>query len=270
MRLVNLFQKTRLSLAFWYCLSMEFILAIGGFSTYKLVEHIQTQATEQKLHALLGTVHDVVEPLLEESGSLPSAQTMLLFPGLCLGEVDCEADANSIALKRHTLGVFQQDGYYVKFIDRAGNSIARINKPPSNRELNTTKSLIQISTLEGNYLQASIQLKTLKGTVWGYAQVGKSLNEQKQFLQQFRRSILSGLFSSFFIISVIGWILAGRSIRPIQESYDQMEKFTADAAHELQTPLTILQSALEDSSDVTKSRFYGRYSKQSKIDHSRG
>ena len=107
MRLVNLFQKTRLSLAFWYCLSMEFILAIGGFSTYKLVEHIQTQATEQKLHALLGTVHDVVEPLLEESGSLPSAQTMLLFPGLCLGEADCEADGNSIALKRYTLGVFQ-------------------------------------------------------------------------------------------------------------------------------------------------------------------
>ncbi len=251
MKSAHLFQKTRLSLAFWYCLSMEFILAIGSFSTYKLIEHIQSQATEQKLYALLGTVHDAVEPLLEESGTLPSAQTMLLFPGLCLGDTDCKASDNSIALNRHTLGVFQQEGYYVKFIDRAGHSIARINKPPSNHELNDTKSLIQISTSQGNYLQASVQLKTLKGTVWGYAQVGKSLNEQEQFLQQFRWSTLSGLFSSFFIISVIGWILAGRSIQPIQESYDQMEKFTADAAHELQTPLTVLQSALEDSYDVT-------------------
>lgn len=246
----NLFQKTRLSLAFGYCLSMELILAIGGFSTYKLVEHIQTQATAQKLSALSGTIHDAIEPLLEESGSLPLAQTRLLFPGLCLGETDCKSEDNSIATKRHIVGIFQQEGYYVKFIDRAGNPIARINEPPHERETNNTQALVQVVTSKGNYLQASVQLRTLKGTIWGYAQVGKSLSDQEQFLQQFRWSIGFGISSSLFIVSAIGWILAGRSIRPIQQSYDQMEKFTADAAHELQTPLTILQSAVEDSYDV--------------------
>lgn len=251
MKSINLFQKTRLSLAFWYCLSMELILAIGGFSTYKLVEHIQTQATEQKLSALSGTIHDAIEPLLEQSGSLPLAQTRLLFPGLCLGETGCQSEDNSIATKRHTVGIFQREGYYVKFIDRSGNPIARINEPPHEREANNYQALIQVTTSKGNYLQASVQLKTLKGTVWGYAQVGKSLKDQEQFLQQFRWSILLGILSSFFLVSSIGWILAGRSIRPIQQSYDQMEKFTADIAHEFQTPLTIVQSAVEDSYDAT-------------------
>ena len=247
----KLFQKTRLSLAFWYCLSMELILAIGGFSTYKLVEHIQTQANEQKLLALSGTIHDAIEPLLEESGSLPLVQTRLLFPGLCLGETGCELEDHSIATKRHTVGIFQREGYYVKFIDRAGNPIARINEPPHEHDTNTTQSLVQVTTSKGNYLQASVQLGTSKGTIWGYVQVGKSLNDQEQFLQQFQWSILLGISGSFFFVSAIGWILAGRSIQPIQESYDQMEKFTADAAHELQTPLTIVQSAVEDSYDVT-------------------
>jgi signal transduction histidine kinase len=42
-----------------------------------------------------------------------------------------------------------------------------------------------------------------------------------------------------------GYVLAGRSLRPIQEVMARQERFAAAASHELRTPLTVLQGTLE-------------------------
>jgi len=39
------------------------------------------------------------------------------------------------------------------------------------------------------------------------------------------------------IVGASGWWLAGLAMRPIYRSYLLLEQFTADAAHELRTPL---------------------------------
>lgn len=39
-----------------------------------------------------------------------------------------------------------------------------------------------------------------------------------------------------------GWILADRSVRPVDEAFARMRRFTADAAHELRTPVAVLKS----------------------------
>jgi signal transduction histidine kinase len=42
-----------------------------------------------------------------------------------------------------------------------------------------------------------------------------------------------------------GYVLAGRSLRPIQEVMARQERFAVAASHELRTPLTVLQGTLE-------------------------
>src|ERR671929_528579 len=42
-----------------------------------------------------------------------------------------------------------------------------------------------------------------------------------------------------------GYVLAGRSLRPIQEVMARQERFAAAASHELRTPLTVLQGTME-------------------------
>lgn len=43
----------------------------------------------------------------------------------------------------------------------------------------------------------------------------------------------------------LGYFLAGRTLRPIQDMMDEQHRFISDASHELRTPLTALKSSLE-------------------------
>jgi len=48
------------------------------------------------------------------------------------------------------------------------------------------------------------------------------------------------------ILATLGaYVLAGRTLRPIQESMDRQQRFAAAASHELRTPLTVLQGTME-------------------------
>ncbi len=48
------------------------------------------------------------------------------------------------------------------------------------------------------------------------------------------------------ILATLGaYVLADRTLRPIQESMDRQQRFAAAASHELRTPLTVLQGTME-------------------------
>ena len=46
-------------------------------------------------------------------------------------------------------------------------------------------------------------------------------------------------------VFVLVWLLSGRMIRPIAESYRKQRRFITDAGHEIKTPITIIDADLE-------------------------
>jgi two-component system, OmpR family, manganese sensing sensor histidine kinase len=45
---------------------------------------------------------------------------------------------------------------------------------------------------------------------------------------------------SLGIIGITGWVLAGIAMQPIRQAYSQLQRFTADASHELRAPLAAI------------------------------
>ena len=60
-----------------------------------------------------------------------------------------------------------------------------------------------------------------------------------------------GLGISLMLVSVAtsGWFLAGLAMQPIRESYQHLKQFTADASHELRSPIALIQTNVQVALD---------------------
>lgn len=59
-------------------------------------------------------------------------------------------------------------------------------------------------------------------------------------------AILAGIaVLATIVLTLVGYILAGRAVIPVQQAFDRQRRFTSDASHELRTPLTIVYSGIE-------------------------
>ncbi len=64
-------------------------------------------------------------------------------------------------------------------------------------------------------------------------------------LASFQRFCISSILMSllgYVVVFAVVFILAGRIIRPIAESYEKQKRFITDAGHEIKTPLTIINA----------------------------
>jgi signal transduction histidine kinase len=96
---------------------------------------------------------------------------------------------------------------------------------------------------EGRYRQLTVQ------TPEGILQIGLSLEEADEVFKQVLLGLLVTIPLLQGVIALAAWILAGRAMVPIRQSYERLQQFTADASHELRTPvatiLTTAQSAVQ-------------------------
>ncbi|MHC5730302.1 MAG: histidine kinase dimerization/phospho-acceptor domain-containing protein, partial [Nostoc sp.] len=94
------------------------------------------------------------------------------------------------------------------------------------------------------YREITLPLYTQK-QVSGYLQVARSITDLDQHLAYLRLALVLGLPISMIFVGLSSWWLAGRAIQPVYLSYQQMQQFTADAAHEFRTPLAAMYSTIE-------------------------
>lgn len=84
---------------------------------------------------------------------------------------------------------------------------------------------------------------TTHGT--GVVVVARQATDLAQDLAALRRALLLFLPLALLGSLVAGWIMAGRSLRPVRRAIEQQRAFMAEASHEIRTPLSILRAHAE-------------------------
>jgi signal transduction histidine kinase len=78
-----------------------------------------------------------------------------------------------------------------------------------------------------------------------FLQMGRILADQDRVLSKLLVGLLGLGGVSVLLLSASSWWLAGRSLRPVQQSWERQQTFVANASHELRTPLTLMRASAE-------------------------
>ncbi|MEG4342373.1 two-component system sensor histidine kinase RppB [Microcoleus sp. A003_D6] len=241
----KLFNRTRSQLAISYAGVMGLILSLLGFGVYKAIAHAHWIAIDRELESVSGTLHDSLEIKLQQPGRLEPTVNELL-PNLRIIGVN---GIKEPLQNRHILSAINQSYYYIRLFDYSGKLIATAGAYPEEFPPTFNSQYWQtITDTKGNvYHQISVALHTQTQQEWGYFQVGRSLQDFNNYLNTVKLVLKLGLPTALILIGFASWLLAGLAMKPIYSSYRQIQQFTADAAHELRTPLAASQATVESA-----------------------
>lgn len=94
------------------------------------------------------------------------------------------------------------------------------------------------------YLMAKMPL-IIEGQSLGYYTVARDVTTAYQTLNNLSKILVISLFAGVFIAALLGYLIAGRSLKPVKAAYASKQEFLANAAHELKTPLSVILLSTE-------------------------
>ncbi|PSB04185.1 two-component system sensor histidine kinase RppB [Merismopedia glauca] len=230
----KLFWQTRWRLAGSYALVMGSILFFCGIGLNRAIAQAYWQTLNRELESVAGTWHDNLESNLDSSLGLETAAQQI-FP--------------SSGRQRHLVGAIYRGDYYIRLLNPSEALVTAfgIQTP----KLPVTSGKVTWQTIEDaqgdRYRQISIPMHAQGHIFVGYLQMGRSLAQFDRNLAQMQFILGLGIAISTVLATLSSWWLSKLAMEPIYRSYSQIQQFTADAAHELRTPLATISATVESA-----------------------
>jgi two-component system, OmpR family, manganese sensing sensor histidine kinase len=225
-----MFDRSRRRLAYWFTLSMGSILILFAFTLYYIQLREKISTSDRALYTQSKYIASKTKYQLDR------------------GKWQIEPEDISIrAIKALPLGV-EVDVTYIRWYDEKGNLLEFIGKDLTGKfqarsKYQTFNSDRFCQKNKHRELLRQLTLPIIQNKVAiGYLQVANSLCSTQEELAKTQLLLSLGVPLTLSLTGLVGWFLGGVAMKPTQKSYEQLQRFTADASHELRAPIAAILS----------------------------
>ncbi|MEB3283645.1 MAG: ATP-binding protein [Lyngbya sp.] len=233
-----MFQATRRRLAIWYTsvTAVLLLLFVCGFFLYfrnTLIERIDDT---------LNHVVEVVERSLVIESVFPANRDAMSAPG--------EFQVNVEASFRNNTNATDDDRIEIEWFSPTGQLLWSTFSEPLTVPFHLNRSGETVRISKSNQTE-SILLRQVSDRiqvgrqVLGYLRISHPWFEVTKPTRQLMIDLTLGATAAVISVGAIGWFLSGLAIAPVRESYQRLKQFTADASHELRSPVATIQTNVQ-------------------------
>jgi signal transduction histidine kinase len=236
-----MFNHSRRNLARWFTLSMGTILVVFASGLYF------QEVTEQL---------EAIDRLLYKKARVMAAS--VVYP---LNRGQKTVDLSNVPLLGNNPPPPGSEVVYARWYNPAGD-LQQFFGPPPPEQLHETSEFETVQLAAESENSTAIWLRQVTvpvehgGQVIGYLQIAVTLDPVRESLRDFLLMLVAMVPATLGVIGLVGWVLGGLAMAPIRQAYDQLQRFTADASHELRAPMekgAVKHARLEKIAELTKS-----------------
>ncbi|MBR8838749.1 MAG: sensor histidine kinase [Stigonema ocellatum SAG 48.90 = DSM 106950] len=240
-----MFQATRRRLALWYTAVTAVLLLLFASGVYLYVRSTLIERIDD-------TLNHVVE-VVERSLVIESANS-----DLAKFRINVEASF------RDNTDTVEDDHIDLEWFSPTGELLWSTLSQPLNipihpnrmgetvkvvREENRpggTKQFISSASKNSPLLLRQVTQRVQMGRqVLGYLRVSHPWFEVTTPSRQLMFDLALGTGLMVLSVAASGWFLSGKAMEPVYQSYQRLKQFTADASHELRSPITLIQTNVQ-------------------------
>lgn len=234
-----MFQATRRRLAIWYTAVTAVLLLLFASGVYLYVRSTLVERIDDTLNHVVEVVERslVIDPAYPDAGQL----------GLNL-KATFQDNAETVEDDHIDLEWFSPTGELVwSTLSAPLNIPIHLNRTGETvrvtwSDANPTTHLTPNSSLLLRQVTARVQAGR---QVIGYLRVSHPWFEVTKPSQQLAIDLSLGIGLMLLSVALCGWFLSGKAIEPVRDSYSRLKQFTADASHELRSPITLIQTNVQ-------------------------
>ncbi|MGK7913813.1 MAG: sensor histidine kinase [Synechococcus sp.] len=231
-----MFQSTRRRLALWYSTCTAVLLLLFASCFYGYVRVTLIERVDDTLSHVVEVVEQslVFESISFDPAAIKPAQQVNL-------EDSFKHRSPAVDDDRIDLEWFSPEGDVLWSTFPVTLSVPQLNPQPKRGQ-----QLEQTVTLSDDYTLRQLTAPVLyEDRLVGYLRASHPWFEVTKPTRQLVQDLALGVTGTLGIVGVVGWFLSGLAIAPVIESYQRLKQFTADASHELRSPIASIQTNVQ-------------------------
>ena len=235
-----MFQATRRRLALWYTAVTAVLLLLFASGVYLYVRSTLIERIDDTLNHVVEVVErSLVIELAQGSRWSYRKRSLESTPPSRQVHLNLEASF------RENADTVEDDHIDLEWFSPTGKLLWSTLSEPLDIPIHPNR-LGQTVHLASNSLLRQVTARVqIRRQVLGYLRVSHPWFEVTKPIQQLVVDLSLGTGLMLLSVALCGWFLSGIAMEPVRESYQRLKQFTADASHELRSPIALIQTNVQ-------------------------